>query len=102
MRGCPPGVATGAAAASKRLSELGDVTSTKVFGAAVIFIDAEMFAPIDSPGAIRLTCDETDEERDLAVGAQRHGRLPFLPVPTHVRVETTRCSPGRSGQLTSR
>jgi DNA transformation protein len=79
------GEATEAAAhAADRLGELGDVTTRKMFGGYGIFIDAKMFALIDSTGAIHFKCDETNDERYVAVGAEKHGRMPYREVPEDV------------------
>ena len=79
------GDATAAAAvAVERLSVLGDVTSKKMFGGYGVFIDAKMFALIDSSGALFFKCDETNEDRYLEVGAEKHGRMPYRAVPQDV------------------
>lgn len=79
------GEATEAAAnAADRLSELGDVTTKKMFGGFGIFIDTKMFALIDTTGAIYFKCDGTNEDRYVAVSAERHGRMPYRHVPEDV------------------
>ena len=67
-----------------RLSELGDVTTKKMFGGYGVFIDAKMFVIIDSTGALFFKVDETNEDRYLAVGAEKHGRMPYREVPENV------------------
>lgn len=79
------GEATEAAGrAAERLSELGDVTTKKMFGGYGVFIDAKMFALIDSTGALYFKCDETNEDRYLEVGAEKHGRMPYREVPQDI------------------
>lgn len=73
-----------AAEATERLGELGDVTSKKMFGGYGVFIDAKMFALIDSSGALYFKCDETNEDRYQEVGAEKHGRMPYREVPQDV------------------
>jgi DNA transformation protein len=63
---------------------LGDVTTKKMFGGYGVFIDAKMFALIDPSGLIHFKCDDTNEDRYLAVGAERHGRMPYYEVPEDV------------------
>jgi DNA transformation protein len=70
--------------ATERLSVLGDVTSKKMFGGYGVFIDAKMFALIDSTGGLYFKCDETNEDRYLEVGAEKHGRMPYREVPQEV------------------
>ena len=70
--------------AVERLSVLGDVSSRKMFGGYGVFIDAKMFALIDSSGALYFKCDETNEDRYLEVGAEKHGRMPYRAVPRGV------------------
>jgi DNA transformation protein len=73
-----------AAVATERLSVIGDVTSKKMFGGYGVFIDAKMFALIDSTGALYFKCDESNEGRYLEVGAEKHGRMPYREVPQEV------------------
>lgn len=70
--------------AADRLSELGDVTTKKMFGGYGVFIDTKMFALIDSTGALFFKCDESNEGRYLEVGADKHGRMPYREVPADV------------------
>lgn len=87
--GCVGARLTGDATAAaelitERLSELGDVSSKKMFGGFGVFIDAKMFALIDSTGALYFKCDESNEARYLDVGAEKHGRMPYREVPDDV------------------
>lgn len=85
------GEATEAVAeAAARLSPLGDVTTRKMFGGYGIFVEAKMFALVDSDGAIHLKCDDTNEDRYLAVGARKHGRMPYRELPDDVWADDDR------------
>jgi len=67
-----------------RLDELGDVSAKKMFGGYGVFIDAKMFALIDSSGAVYFKCDSTNQDRYLEVGAAKHGKMPYREVPQDV------------------
>jgi len=73
-----------AALATERLSVIGDVASKKMFGGYGVFIDAKMFALIDSSGALFFKCDESNEGRYLEVGADKHGRMPYRELPQEI------------------
>ena len=61
-----------------------DITSKKMFGGSGAFIDAKMFALIDSSGALHFKCDETNEARYLEAGAEKRGRMPYREVSQDV------------------
>ena len=70
--------------AADRLSELGDVTTKRMFGGYGVFIDTKMFALIDSTGALHFKCNGSNEDRYIEVGAEKHGKMPYREVPEDV------------------
>ena len=75
-----------AAAAAKRLAELGDITTRKMFGGVGIFVDAKMFVILDKEGGVYFKCDDSNVQRYLDIGSRKHG-MPYYQVPADVWVD---------------
>ncbi len=66
---------------------LGLVSWRKMFGGAGIFIEDSMFALIDANARLHLKVDDTNRDRFLDVGAEKHVRMPYYSVPSEVLVD---------------
>lgn len=66
------------------LTELGDVTTRKMFGGHGVFRDGVMFAIVDPQGSIYLRADETTEQAFVDAGSEKHGRMPYWGLPNTV------------------
>ncbi len=67
-----------------RLVELGDIRSKKMFGGHGIFAEDQMFALIDSGGAVFFKAGDANRALFEEVGAEKHGRMPYYRVPDDV------------------
>lgn len=72
-----------AAAVMDRLAELGELTHKKMFGGVGVFIDTKMFVIIDKHGGVFFKCDDSNVQRYLDVGAEKHG-MPYYQVPVDI------------------
>ena len=68
----------------QELAPVGDVTSKKMFGGYGVFESGVMFALINSDGVVHLKAGDANRERFEAVGAEKHGRMPYFQVPPEV------------------
>ena len=68
----------------QELAPVGDVTSKKMFGGYGVFESGVMFALITSDGVVHLKAGDANRERFEAVGAEKHGRMPYFQVPAEV------------------
>ena len=73
----------------ERLTELGEVTSKKMFGGLGIFVDGKMFAIVDRDGGLYFKCDDTNVQRYIDAGAEKHG-MPYYQVPADVWADDDR------------
>jgi DNA transformation protein len=64
----------------ERLTPLGDIRIRKMFGGYGVFEAETMFALVDSKGVIFLKADDTNRSLFEAVGAAKHGRMPYYQV----------------------
>lgn len=67
------------------LSEIGDVSSRKMFGGFGLFEGGKMFGIIDSGGKLFLKADDSNLSVFEASGSEKHGRMPYYSVPEDVR-----------------
>ena len=63
------------------LSDLGDVSSRKMFGGVGIFEGATMFGIVDSSGGIYLRGGSANAALFEQAGSVRHGKMPYFSVP---------------------
>lgn len=63
---------------------LGAIKSKKMFGGHGIFCDDQMFCIVDSKGQAFLKCDKSMAEEMIAMGATKHGRMPYYTIPESV------------------
>ena len=66
------------------LSEIGDITSKRMFGGHGIFHEDKMFGIIDSSGTAFLKANDFLEERFEKAGSEKHGRMPYYSIPSAV------------------
>jgi len=72
-----------AAAVTERLAELGDIAHKKMFGGVGVFIDTKMFVIIDKFGGVFFKCDDSNVQRYIDVGADKHG-MPYYQLPADI------------------
>ncbi|MDH3493500.1 MAG: TfoX/Sxy family protein [Acidobacteriota bacterium] len=70
------------------LSEIGEITSKKMFGGHGIFHDGRMFGIIDPDGQAFLKADDYLEDRFLEAGSEKHGRMPYYLIPGSVMADS--------------
>ncbi|WP_425392671.1 TfoX/Sxy family protein [Ekhidna sp.] len=68
----------------KKLSEIGGITSKKMFGGHGIFHDEKMFGMIDSKGNPALKVDEELEKKYIKMASTKHGKMPYYAVPNEI------------------
>jgi DNA transformation protein len=68
----------------RRLADLGDVASRKMFGGHGVFESGKMFALVDSAGHVFLKVDAGTSGKFEALGASRHGKMPYFEVPRQI------------------
>lgn len=66
------------------LSDLGGITSRKMFGGLGIFSEGSMFGIVDSSGSFFLKVGDGNRDRFEAAGSERHGKMPYYSVPAEV------------------
>jgi DNA transformation protein len=65
----------------EQLSDLGDITSKKMFGGVGVFANGNMFALVDASGRPHLKVGEANSDFADVRGTERHGRMPYYSVP---------------------
>lgn len=68
----------------ERLAPLGDVHDKRMFGGHGLFEAGKMFGLIDSAGTAFLKTDDSNRGMFEAVGAEKHGRMPYYRIPDDV------------------
>lgn len=68
----------------KNLSATDDVHSKKMFGGYGIFAGGAMFALINSEGKIFFKADDSNRQRFIDAGTEKHARMPYFEVPQNV------------------
>ena len=70
--------------AVETLAPLGEISSRKMFGGYGIFESGVMFALVNSKGVVHLKADDSNRERFVEYGSDRHGRMPYYAVPSQI------------------
>jgi DNA transformation protein len=68
----------------EKLSQIGGVTSKKMFGGHGIFHDGKMFAIVDPMGQSYLKANESNHADFEAFGSHKHSRMPYLSIPEKI------------------
>lgn len=69
----------------ERLAGLGDIEAKKMFGGMGLFGDGKMFGMFTSDGEIYFKVDDSLLESRLALGAEKHKKMPYATVPDEVQ-----------------
>lgn len=68
----------------EKLSQIGGITSKKMFGGHGIFHEGKMFAIIDSKGRSYLKANDSNQADFEAFGSHKHSRMPYLSIPQKI------------------
>ena len=67
-----------------KLSQIGDITTKKMFGGYGIFHEGKMFGIIDPKGQSYLKADDSNRPDFEALGCHKHSRMPYFSIPENV------------------
>jgi len=67
-----------------KLSQIGDITSKKVFGGYGIFHDGKIFAIVGLKGLSYIKANDSIQADFEVFGSQEHSRMPYLSVPEKI------------------
>jgi len=68
----------------EKLSQIGGITSKKMFGGYGIFHEAKMFGIVDAKGQSYLKADDSNRTDFEASGSDKHSRMPYYSIPGEV------------------
>jgi len=68
----------------EKLSQIGGITSKKMFGGHGIFHEGKMFGIVDSKGQSYLKADDSNWTDFEAFSSHKHSRMPYLSIPEKV------------------
>lgn len=68
----------------EKLSQIGGITSKKMFGGYGIFNEGKMFALVDSKGQAYFKADDSNRTDFEASGSDKHSRMPYYSIPGEV------------------
>jgi DNA transformation protein len=68
----------------EKLSQIGGITSKKMFGGYGIFHEGKMFAIVDPKGQSYLKTDDSNRTDFEAFGSHKHSRMPYLSIPEEI------------------
>jgi DNA transformation protein len=72
----------------ERLSQIGGITSKKMFGGHGIFHEGKMFAIVDPKGQSYLKTDDSNRTDFESSGSHKHSRMPYFSIPEEIFDDT--------------
>ena len=68
----------------EKLSQIGGITSKKMFGGYGIFHEGKMFGIVDAKGQSYLKADDSNRTDFEASGSHKHSRMPYYSIPEDI------------------
>jgi len=68
----------------EKLSQIGGITSKKMFGGYGIFHEGKMFGIVDAKGQSYLKADDSNRTDFEASGSHKHNRMPYYSIPEDI------------------
>jgi DNA transformation protein len=68
----------------EKISQIGGITSKKMFGGHGIFHEGKMFGIVDAKGQSYLKADDSNKPDFEAFGSHKHSRMPYLSIPEKI------------------
>ena len=75
---------------SGKVMPLGEIKYKKMFGGYGVFESGAMFALVTSEGSVYLKVVESNRARFEAMGAIKHGRMPYYQIPKQIMEDDAR------------